>query len=84
MSKPIRQCQVVGCSASLWPTGNAAPSVWGVKRFLGVTLMLYLVAALVGKILEVAGVARCGCSPDCWCKKPGLSAFRWVLPYWHR
>jgi hypothetical protein len=45
---------------------------------------LYLVAALVGRLLEAGGVTRCGCSDVCWCRKPGLGAFRWVLPYWHR
>jgi len=22
----------------------------------------------------------CGCRPDCWCKKPVLSTFRWAIP----
>ena len=25
----------------------------------------------------------CSCYPDCWCKKPGLSLFRWVFPRFH-
>jgi hypothetical protein len=44
---------------------------------------------LVGGItlgLERAGFNRfrCACSPDCWCKKPGLNLFRWITPpKWH-
>jgi hypothetical protein len=26
----------------------------------------------------------CDCYADCWCKKPGLSIFRWVFPRYHR
>ncbi len=55
-----------------------------VKRITGMLVGLYLVAASVGKALEAAGVARCGCSAICWCRKPGLSAFRWVAPAGHR
>jgi hypothetical protein len=44
----------------------------------------YLVAALVGRMLEAAGVNRCGCASDCWCKRPALSVFRWVFPRGHR
>jgi hypothetical protein len=43
----------------------------------------YLVLALLGHMLEAAGVRVCGCDPDCWCKKPGLSLFRWVFPRYH-
>lgn len=25
----------------------------------------------------------CDCYPECWCKKPGLSIFRWVFPRYH-
>lgn len=28
---------------------------------------------------------RCGCDSSCWCKRPTLTAFRWVVPgRWHR
>jgi hypothetical protein len=36
--------------------------------------------------LERAGIERfrCACSSDCWCKRPGLSLFRWITPgRWH-
>jgi hypothetical protein len=27
---------------------------------------------------------RCGCTETCWCKRPGLTVFRWVTPgRWH-
>ena len=27
---------------------------------------------------------RCGCVEACWCKRPGLTVFRWVTPgRWH-
>jgi hypothetical protein len=25
----------------------------------------------------------CDCDPDCWCRRPGLSVFRWVFPRYH-
>jgi hypothetical protein len=51
-------------------------------------LLLLLAGAYVGlalgtRIAEARGVMRCGCDDDCWCRRPGLSAFRWVLPVGH-
>jgi hypothetical protein len=54
------------------------------KRFVGLLVAVYVGAALVGLAQERAGLRRCGCKPDCWCKRPGLSVFRWVFPYRHR
>jgi hypothetical protein len=54
------------------------------KRAFVVLAAIYLIAALVGHGLEAAGVRRCGCADDCWCKRPGLSVFRWVFPRGHR
>ena len=34
--------------------------------------------------VEGMGAVRCGCAADCWCKRPILSTFRWVLPWGHR
>jgi hypothetical protein len=42
-----------------------------------------LILALVGRAKEAAGVYTCECYADCWCKKPGLSLFRWVFPRFH-
>lgn len=44
----------------------------------------YMILALAGRAKEAAGLITCGCSPDCWCQKPGLSLFRWVFPRYHR
>ncbi len=47
-------------------------------------LAAYVLTGLFTRILEDAGVYRCGCDPNCWCKRPGLSVFRWVFPRGHR
>jgi len=45
----------------------------------------YVVLALVTRALEGTGMwYRCACQPDCWCKRSGLSLFRWVVPRWHK
>ena len=44
----------------------------------------YVILALVGRATEAAGLRTCGCDSDCWCKRPGLSLFRWVFPRFHR
>ena len=54
------------------------------KRVMLSALGLYLFAALWGLVREQRGELRCGCSSDCWCKRPGLNVFRWVFPYGHR
>ena len=54
------------------------------KRLLGLMLGVYLGAALTSRVLERMGVYQCGCYDTCWCKKPGLSVFRWVFPRFHR
>ena len=51
------------------------------KRVVLGIVGLYLLAALVTTAAEASGVwRRCGCEPECWCKRPGLSLFRWVTP----
>ncbi|MBA3338308.1 MAG: hypothetical protein H0T54_00865 [Geodermatophilaceae bacterium] len=54
------------------------------KRVAVGVLFLYLLVAVIGRVLERLGVRSCGCSADCWCKRPGLSTFRWAFPYGHR
>jgi len=52
-----------------------------VKRIILGIVGLYLLAAIVTTLLERSGRwKRCACEPACWCKKPGLSLFRWVSP----
>jgi hypothetical protein len=53
------------------------------RRSLRFTVLGLLLAAGISRALEVAGLYRCDCYPDCWCKRPGLSLFRWVVPRFH-
>jgi hypothetical protein len=53
------------------------------RRALVPVLLLYLLAALIGRVSEMQGRSVCGCSANCWCKKPVLSVFRWVFPIGH-
>lgn len=54
------------------------------RRLIVRALSLYLLFAVIGHFVERMGAVHCPCEPDCWCKKPGLSTFRWVFPYGHR
>jgi hypothetical protein len=53
------------------------------KRILQMLGLVYVGLALVGHVRELSGELTCECADDCWCKKPGLSFFRWVFPYGH-
>jgi hypothetical protein len=53
------------------------------KKVLLSFLLGYVVLGLVGRAKEAAGIMTCGCYADCWCRKPGLSVFRWVFPRYH-
>ena len=53
------------------------------KRAVAWGLGLYLLCAVIGRFVESMGVVRCDCSEDCWCRRPGLSTFRWVFPFRH-
>jgi hypothetical protein len=55
-----------------------------VRRVAGYGLGLYLLFGLIGRFVEGMGAVECGCAPDCWCKRPVLSTFRWVFPWGHR
>ncbi|CAI9418142.1 hypothetical protein HIDPHFAB_03196 [Nocardioides sp. T2.26MG-1] len=54
------------------------------KRLVLIVLGGYLLVAVGNKVAEAAGMMTCGCADDCWCKRPGLSPFRWVFPWRHR
>jgi len=54
------------------------------RRNIVMAVTLYLSVALVTRAAEAAGVQRCGCSSSCWCRRPILSAFRWVALVGHR
>lgn len=54
------------------------------RRRIVIPVSLYLTEALATRAAEAAGFQRCQCSATCWCRKPLLRAFRWVLPVGHR
>jgi len=53
------------------------------RKVIAVLAIAYLMLALISKAKEAAGVLSCDCYPDCWCRNPGLSLFRWVFPRFH-
>ena len=53
------------------------------KRTLAIGASAYLALAALGHARERWGAMTCECRGDCWCKRPGLSAFRWVFPVGH-
>jgi hypothetical protein len=55
------------------------------RRLVTFGLLSVVAAAVYGHLMEMAGRVACACEPSCWCKKPGISLFRWVTPNaWHR
>lgn len=54
------------------------------KRLAAIVFAAYLGVAVLARVRERSGRLTCGCSSSCWCKRPGLSLFRWVLPVGHR
>lgn len=54
------------------------------KRIVLSFVVGYVILALVGRAKEAAGLMTCDCDPDCWCRRPDLSLFRWVFPRYHR
>lgn len=54
------------------------------RKLLLSFILGYVVLGLVARAKEAAGMMTCDCYPDCWCRKPGLSIFRWVFPRYHR
>jgi hypothetical protein len=45
---------------------------------------LWVGAALIGHAKERRGSITCECENNCWCKRPGVGLFRWVLPLGHK
>ena len=66
------------------PAVVGSPYVSVMKRLVGRALGLYLLFAIIGRFVEGMGAVECGCSSDCWCRRPVLSTFRWVFPFGHR
>ena len=79
------QLDAVGEAAAVpvvWNQGEIA--VARLKRLLFGLGSIYLLFAVIGRFVEGMGAVECGCSANCWCKRPVLSLFRWVFPYRHR
>jgi hypothetical protein len=53
------------------------------RRVVWSVILCYVLLALITRAREATGAYTCGCDPDCWCKRPGLSLFRWVFPRFH-
>ena len=45
---------------------------------------LYLLVAISTRAADALGVGggrlSCGCEESCWCRRPGLTVFRWATP----
>ncbi len=44
---------------------------------------VFMLFAVASRVAEAAGFRTCGCASDCWCRRPGLNVFRWVIPLGH-
>lgn len=53
------------------------------RKFVLGVLGGYLLLAAGNKVAESAGAIRCHCADECWCRRSGLSLFRWVFPWRH-
>src|SRR5215467_2025441 len=80
--------------------GNARPYLATVDSRRGVATLTGMRRILLGAVAAVLLLAigtraadalrvgevrlRCGCVETCWCKRPGLTFFRWITPgRWH-
>jgi hypothetical protein len=62
---------------------------WGMRRIIVRGAMLFLLVAVSTRVADALGVGgrrlHCACNESCWCKRPGLTLFRWVTPgRWHQ
>jgi len=53
------------------------------RRVLLALALGYVLVAGLNRVAERFGLMTCGCAPDCWCHRRGLSLFRWVFPWRH-
>ncbi len=66
-------------------TPRASANLVGMRqRILLLLGTLYVGAALIGHAKERRGAMTCECQDACWCKRPGIRLFRWVLPLGHK
>ncbi|MBA2726343.1 MAG: hypothetical protein H0U53_10175 [Actinobacteria bacterium] len=49
---------------------------------------LVLLTAIAGGLAainsRIDATRQCSCPPECWCQKPGLRNFRWLVPIGHK
>jgi hypothetical protein len=55
-----------------------------VRKGLLVVVGAYVAVAGGTRVAEALGARCCGCPEDCWCRRPGVSLFRWVFPWRHK
>ena len=58
------------------------------RRILLAAVAAVLLLAVGTRAADALGIGgprlRCGCTETCWCKRPGLTVFRWATPAgWH-
>ena len=58
------------------------------RRILLTAVAAVLLLAVGTRAADALGIGgprlRCGCTETCWCKRPGLTVFRWATPAgWH-
>lgn len=71
----------IACSVAMRATASFNQDGTTVKRILFGVIGFYMLAAIATTLAEASGLRRkCGCEPNCWCKRPGLRLFRWVTP----
>lgn len=41
------------------------------KRVVGLSVVVYLLGAVIGSVASADGLVSCGCAEGCWCHRPG-------------
>ena len=54
------------------------------KRAALAVVGAYVAVAAGTRAAEALGARCCGCPDGCWCRRRGLSLFRWVFPWHHK
>jgi len=68
--------------------GGGQATLAGMRRIIlgGIAgVLLLAIGTRAAEALRIGGPRlRCGCTEACWCKRQGLTVFRWVTPgRWH-
>jgi hypothetical protein len=54
-----------------------------VRKLIALAAVGVVAAGVASLALERAGAYSCPCYPECWCKRPGLNLFRWIIRRGH-